>query len=64
MVTEKSALPSQENYILKYLKMENYYFKLLQYFTILVFLLYVWTNNAALMSIRDFFHKNLTNPEL
>ncbi len=28
MVTEKSALPSQENYILKYLKMENNYFKL------------------------------------
>jgi len=43
------------NYILKYIKIENSHFKLLKYFTILLFVIFFFTSNkAALVSRRDY----------
>ncbi len=51
---EKSALITGINYILKYNKTENHYFKLQIYSTILVFFCIFDQINGALMSRRDF----------
>ncbi len=52
---ENSALIIVINYILKYIMKEKCYFK---YFTILLFLLYIFhQTNAALKNTRDIFQK-------
>ncbi len=54
------------NYILKYIKIENFYFKLQKYFTILfceiIFCIF-YQIDTALISLRNFL-KNFTDPKL
>ncbi len=47
---ENSALITGINYSLKYIQIENSYFKLLKHFTILLSLLYFYQINTALVS--------------
>ncbi len=45
---ENSAFITEINYILKHIQIENIYFKTKKYFTILVILLYFWSNKCSL----------------
>ncbi len=55
---ENTALITGINYILTYIHIENSYFKLESYFTILQFLLYFWSNKC---SFGDLFQNLTTN---
>ncbi len=55
---ENSALITAINDILKYITIENSYFQLQYYFTILQFYCIFNQINAALVSIKDFFQKH------
>ncbi len=54
----KIQLWSQQSDILKYITIENSYFQLQYYFTILQFYCIFNQINAALVSIKDFFQKH------
>ncbi len=55
---ENSALITAISDILKYITIENSYFQLQYYFTILQFYCIFNQINAALVSIKDFFQKH------